>query len=84
MVALWVIIGGAVTVAVICCAEPGVAKPAGVETLMLVVPEVRGWKLTDFWKSLAPKTSGVPRMVPTAVFELLTATLMGEAGVTLA
>ena len=51
---------------------------------MFAVPEVRGWKWTDFRESFAPKISGVPRMVPTSVFELLTATLMDEAGVTLA
>jgi hypothetical protein len=47
---VWMLIGGAVTVAVICCADAGVAvlKPEGVEMLMLLVPLLTGWKFTDF------------------------------------
>ena len=59
---------GAVTVAVIDWRLLGVWKPAGVVTLIVVVPAVAGSKaVPKFTVSPALNTAGLPTIVPTLV-----------------
>src|SRR5215204_4705001 len=68
---------GPVTFAVIACRLFGVLKPAGVSKLTVVVPAEAGSNAVALSKTLAPTTTGLVVIVPTAVVPLATPTLTG-------
>ena len=73
------IIGAAVTVAVICVYCDGVLKPAGVPTVRLVIPAATGWKVVEPLDAPEANTTGLVVIVPIAVLELVTGTLTGAS-----
>lgn len=53
----------------------GIVKPAGVAMMRLELPTVKGWNAVEPRDVSPKKTTGLVTIVPTAVFELVTATL---------